>query len=83
MASSRLVLPALYQGFLFIALLITIACSIFWGAALVFLISLRVDHNPIRRVVVFMVALVVGTLAVIWVMACFDKRRTPDYDWGK
>jgi hypothetical protein len=44
--------------------------------------SLRVDHKPIWRVVVFMVALVVGTLAVIWVMGCFDKRRAPDYDWG-
>jgi hypothetical protein len=44
--------------------------------------SLQANHKPIWRVVVFMVALVVGTLAVIWVMACFDKRRTSDYDWA-
>jgi hypothetical protein len=55
-------------------------CSIFLGACAVFLMSLKYDHKPIWRVVVFMVALVVGTLAVIWAMACFDKRRAPDYE---
>jgi len=44
--------------------------------------SLQADHKPIWGVVVFQVTLAVGTSAVIWVMACFDKRRTPDYGWA-
>lgn len=71
-----------YQGFLFIPLLIMTICSIFLGACAVFNISLKPDHKPIWRVVVFMVALVVGTLAILWIMACFDRLRAPDYDWG-
>ena len=63
-------------------MIVMIVCSIFCGASIVFLMSLRVDHKSIWRVVVFMVALVVGTLAVIWAMAGFDKCRTLDYDWG-
>jgi hypothetical protein len=63
-------------------MLIMTVSSIFCGASAVFLMSLQPDHKPIWRVVVFMAALVVGTLAVIWVMACFDKRRTPEYDWA-
>jgi hypothetical protein len=61
-------------------MLILTVCSIFLGGSAVFLMSLKADHKPIWRVVVFQVALVVGTLAVVWVMACFDKRRMPDYE---
>lgn len=42
----------------------------------------NLDHKPIWRLVVGMIVILVGTTAVIWVMACFDENRTPDYDWG-
>jgi hypothetical protein len=71
-----------YQGFLFIAMLIMTISSIFCGASVIFLLSLRPGHKLIWRVVVFMAVPVVGTLAMIWIMECFGKRRTPDYDWG-
>jgi hypothetical protein len=71
-----------YQGFLFIALFIMVICSIFCGASVVFLLSLRPDHKPIWKAVVFMVILVGGTVAMIWFMECFSKRRAQDYDWG-
>jgi hypothetical protein len=71
-----------YQGFLFIALFIMVICSIFCGASSVLLASLTPDHKPIWKAVVFMVILVGGTVAMIWVTECFSKRRARDYDWG-
>jgi hypothetical protein len=59
-----------------------VICSIFCGASVVFLLSLRPDHKPIWKAVVFMVILVGGTVAMIWFMECFSKRRAQDYDWG-
>jgi hypothetical protein len=71
-----------YKGALFASLIVMLVYSIFWGALIVFLSLFRVDPPPIWRLVVAMVALMVGTLAVCWVMACFDKYRAPDYDGG-
>lgn len=61
-----------------------VICSIFCGASIVFLVSLRPDHKPIWKAVVFMVILVGGTvaMAMIWVTECFSKRQAQDYDWG-
>jgi len=70
-----------YQGFLFIYLCLMIVGEIFLGAGVVFLMSLTPDHKPIWKVVVFMVALVVGVVAMIWGMACSHENRAPDYEW--
>ncbi len=59
-----------------------VICSFFCGASIVFLVSLRPDNKPILKAVVFIVILVGGTVAMIWVMECFSKRRARDYDWG-
>lgn len=70
------------QGFLFIFLSIMIVSSLFCGAFTVFVVSLRPDHKPIWKAVVFQVTLVGGTVAMVWVTECFSERRTRDYDWG-
>jgi len=71
-----------YQGFLFIALFIMVVCSIFCWAFVVFLLSLRPDHKPIWKAVLFMAIPAGGTVAAIWVTECLSKRRSRDYDWG-
>ncbi len=58
-----------------------IVCDIFFGLATVFWMSSKPDHKPIWKVVVFMVAVVGGVVATIWVMECYGKRRAPNYEW--
>ncbi len=59
-----------------------VVCSIICGASIVFLVSLRPDHEPIWKAVVIMVIPVGDTVAMIWVTECFSKRRTRDYNWA-
>jgi hypothetical protein len=70
-----------HQGFLSNVLLLMIVCDIFFGLATVFWMSSKPDHKPIWKVVVFMVAVVGGVVATIWVMECYGKRRAPNYEW--
>ena len=71
-----------YQGFLSVALLIMTVLTVFCGALVVFFLSLNAVHKPTWKIVVSIAAPLVGTLAMIWVMECFQKHRSPDYDWG-
>jgi hypothetical protein len=56
-----------------------VVCSIFWTVPINFIFSLRADHKQIWKLL-FIVAIVVSTVAVIWIMEYFGKCRMPDYN---
>jgi len=70
-----------YQGFLLV-IIIMLVLTTFMGLSTIFVIPLEDYHPQIWRLVVATVLLLVGTLTVIWIMECLDKRRTPDFDRG-
>lgn len=55
--------------------------SIFMSAIVVFVSSLRPDHPPVWKGAVILGMLVGGFVACIWVLECFDERRSPEYEW--
>ncbi len=69
-----------HQGALFGVLSFHFGILCILGASIVFWVGARGD--PVLPLASAMVALVVGAAASIWVAACYDCRRSPDYDWG-
>ena len=69
-----------HQGALFGLLSFHFGILYILGAFIMFWVGARGD--PVLPLASAMVAVVVGAAASIWVVACYDRRRSPDYDWG-
>ena len=70
-----------YQG-AFFAFVVTGTCfSIVLGGFA--LLLMKLNGRPISPwLVVAMATMTVATVVTIWALACFDRHRAPDYDWG-
>ena len=69
-----------HQGALFGLLSFHLGLSCIFGAFIVFWVGIR--GGPVLALASAMVAIVVGVVACIWIASCYDRHRSPEYDWG-
>lgn len=70
-----------FQGFYLTIICIWMICVICSGAFLAFIVSMNPNHEPIWKLILFMMTCTIGILALIWVEQCLHDRRSPDYVW--
>ncbi|KAK1853901.1 hypothetical protein CCHR01_03439 [Colletotrichum chrysophilum] len=72
-----------HQGFLFVIQMVLMAI---WGVPAAFgLLLLRYTDRelPMAPFVKYFGLMFLSMIGMLWVGACLNKRRAPDYDWGE
>ena len=70
-----------FQGFLFALLAFGLGFSVISGAAIVLWLHIR--GQSVSALAGAMAAILAAVVAAAWTVQCFDRRRSPDYDWGE
>lgn len=69
-----------HQGGVVALIVFALIPMIFWSVFIILMFKSK--GKPVLGLIEVMMGMFVVWLGALWIIACFDRRRAPDYDWG-